>query len=281
MQKLLCASAFVPVLAMASVAACGAGDVNPPPLLTGGDGGGTDAPAVDAPPGAITQSGIIIDLSTKTPVSGATVTSGAHSATTDAKGAYSIPLEPGVPFTMKVEKTGYYTLQEQELKPSASFNLGKTQFPSENTVNLLVGTFKGYDGVGGIVSIAIELMTAADDCPDEGGATFDFTVDGKPAFDADGGALGTARIVYFSEGFPAADKTNVQSGSFPHAAIYNLPVGKPVVVTAKHPTCKVRPFPVDKDLDRESGSGKATYVSATLSPFGGKSTGFVRIFLSK
>jgi hypothetical protein len=280
MRKLLAVSALAPVLALAGFAGCGAGDVNPPPLLTGGDAGGTDAPTtVDAPPGAIVQTGTIIDLSTKQPVAGAKVTSGAQSATTDSKGTYSMTLDPGVTFSMKVEKTAYYTLQEQEMLPSSSFNLGKTKLPSEQTVSLLVSTFKGYDGVGGIVSIAIE--NAPGQCPDEGGATFDFTVDGQPGLNADGGAATTAQIVYFSDGFPDGARTSAQSGSFPHAAIYNLPAGKPVVVTAKHPTCKMLPFPVDKDLAIESGSGTAHYVSATLSPFGGKSTGFVRIFLSK
>jgi hypothetical protein len=275
MLRLLAATAVLaPVLAFA---ACGAGDVNPPPLLAADGGGGEDGGGtVDAPPGAVVQSGTIIDLSTQKPVSGATVTSGSHTATTDAKGTYTMQVDPGVVFSMKVEAPSYYTLQEQELKPTATFNLGKTKLPSQNTVDLLTTTFAGYDHVGGIVSIAIENQG----CPDEGGATFDFTVDGQPGYGADGGAQGTARLVYFADGFPSADKVNVQSGSFPHAAIYNLPVGKPVVVTAKHPTCKMKAFPVDKDLTIESGSGTVTYVSATLSPFGGKSTGFVRIFLS-
>ena len=276
MLRLLAATVVLaPVLAFA---ACGAGDVNPPPLLTAdGGGGGDDGGTVDAPPGAIVQTGTIIDLSTNALVAGATVTSGTHSATTDAKGTYTISLDPGTPaFSMKVEKAAYYTLQEQEMKPSASFNLGKTKLPSENTVNLLVTTFQGYDPTGGIVSIALENQG----CLDEGGATFDFTIDGKPGYGADGGPNSTARLVYFSNGFPSASLTAAESGSFPHAAIYNLPVGKPVVVTVKHPKCKMKPFPVDKDLTLESGTGTATYVSATLSPFGGKSTGFVRLFLS-
>ncbi len=269
--------ALLATAATAAFVACGAGDVNPPPLLASDGGGVTDGPApIDAPPGAIVQTGTIVDLTSNKPVVGATVTSGAKSATTDSKGQYSMALDPGVAFSMKVTAPAYYTLQEQEILPKATFNLGKTKLPSESTVTLLVGTFQGYEPGGGIVSVALEKQG----CPDEGGATFDFTVDGKPGFGADGGPTTTARLIYFNNGFPSAGLASAQTDSFPHAAIYNLPPGKPVVVTAKHPTCKMKAFPVDKDLTAESGSGTATYTSATLAPFGGKSTGFVRIFLS-
>jgi hypothetical protein len=278
MLRLLAASALVPVLALAGLAAssgCGAGDVNPPPLLTASDGGGDDAPTIDAPAGAITQGGKIIDFSTFSAIVGAKVTSGASSATTDTTGAYSFSIPPNTIFNMTVENTGFYTLQEQEAKAAASFNLGKTKFLSENTAKLLLTTLTGYDGKGGIVSVALENHG----CPDEGGATFEWAVDGQPGGAADAGP-GTGRLIYASDGFPDGARTSAQSGSFPHAIVYNVTPGKAVSITAKHPSCKMIAFPVDKDLTVESGSGTITYTSATLTPLGGKVTGFVRIFLS-
>ncbi len=270
MLRLLSVSSLVPLLAFATFAGCSAGDVNPPPLLVADGGGTTDGPVqVDAPPGAVIQSGKIIDFSSLKPVAGATITVGTKSATTDASGNYQLEIDPTKITNMNVVNAGYYSLLEQSSKGTTSYSLGKTKFLSENTAGLLTQTLPGYDVSGGVVSVAFENQG----CLDEGGATIEFTVDGAPPPAA-------VKLIYARSGFPAPDQMSAESGSFPHAVIYNVPAGKAVAVTGKHPTCKMKPFPVDKDLTIESGSGTITYTDATLKPNGGKATGFVRIFLT-
>lgn len=263
-------SALGATLLLTAFGGCGAGDVSPPPPLADA---GTDSPTTtDAPPGATTQTGKIIDLSTKSAIADAKITTGTFTATTDAKGNYSVQVDPTQPFNMHVEKTGYYTLIEQSTLVKTSFNLGNTSFLSENTANLLTQTLPGFDPTLAAVSTDIEIRGG---CTDETGATFDFTVDGQPP-------PANAHLVYFSSDFPAPSNTAAESNTFPHGIIYNLPGGKPVTVTVKHPKCTMLPFPVDKDVSqdpRASGVGTVTYVSATLTPVAGKATGFLRLFL--
>ena len=167
-------SALGATLLLTAFGGCGAGDVSPPPPLADA---GTDSPTTtDAPPGATTQTGKIIDLSTKSAIADAKITTGTFTATTDAKGNYSVQVDPTQPFNMHVEKTGYYTLIEQSTLVKTSFNLGNTSFLSENTANLLTQTLPGFDPTLAAVSTDIEIRGG---CTDETGATFDFTVDGS------------------------------------------------------------------------------------------------------
>jgi hypothetical protein len=247
--------------------ACGAGDVSPPPPI--GDAGST----VDGPSGSDTgggeggsgptQQGQIKDLSTKQAVSGAKITLGASTATTDATGKYSATVDPTKSFNMKVEKDGYYTLTEQESLVKASIDLGVTSFLSSSTATLLVGTLTGYDDTKGVLSVAIENQG----CADETGATFDMKANGQP--------VAGATLYYFDSGFPSPSAKAAQAGQFPHAVAFNIPPSTPITVTVTHPTCKMKAFPVDKPVD----TGTITYVSATISTLPGKATSFTRVFL--
>src|SRR5262245_565549 len=121
-------------------AACGAGDVSPPPPI--GDAGttldgqnGPDGSGGETGPGGTTQKGQIVDLSTKSGVAGATVTLGKGPVTADASGKYQGAVDPAKSFNMKVEKTGYYTLTEQETLVKADIDLGKTSLLSEATAS--------------------------------------------------------------------------------------------------------------------------------------------------
>jgi hypothetical protein len=213
--------------------------------------------------GGPTQKGQIIDLTTKAAVAGANITLGAAKVTTDATGKYQVAVDPTKSFNMKVEKTGYYTLTEQESQVKVDIDLGKTSFLPETTATLLTATLTGYDPKLGILSVAIEKQG----CADEGGATFDLTADGKP--------IQGSSLFYFQDNLPSASATAVQTDQFPHAVAFNLPVDKPITVTVKHPKCTMVPFPVDKQLD----TGTITYVSATIATSAGKATSFTRVFL--
>jgi hypothetical protein len=263
-RVLLAASIAFPVLCL--FAACGAGDVSPPPPLTdaGVDGSNVTESGGESSSGGTTQQGQIVDLTTKLPVAGAQLTLGTGSATTDAQGKYTASVDPSKSFNMKVEKGGYYTLTEQETLVKEPIDLGKTSFLPEGTATLLLGTLTGYDSTKGVLSVAIENQG----CADEAGAQFTMTgPDGKP--------IAGSSLYYFDSGFPSATATAAKGGEFPHAVAFNIPVGTAVTVSVTHPTCKMIPFPVDKPLD----TGKVTYVSATISTSPGKATSFTRVFL--
>src|SRR5262249_29249178 len=160
--------------------------------------------------------------------------------TTDAKGVYTVTVDPAKSFNMVVEKAGYYTLTEQETLVKASIDLGKTSFLSDSTANLLTLTLQvpgaTYDPALGIVSVGVEPKLHASKkalCADIGGATLDYTVDGKP------GAQSTAKLIYTQGGQPSVGQTSVDKDSAPASAVlFNVPPGKPVTITVKHPTCK-------------------------------------------
>ena len=242
----------------------GAGDVSPPPpLADAAVEAGTDAPSSVQ----VTQKGKLVDLSTNVPIVGAKITAGVGTATTDAQGKYEVAVNPTTAFNMRAEKAGYFSLTEQETLVKASIDLGKTRYLSEDTAILLTATLNGYIEGLGVLSVAIEKQG----CPDEGGATLEFTVNGAAP-------PSSAKMVYVSGNAPDSLKTNAQSGSFPHAVFYNLPTGVPVAVTVKHPTCTMVPFPIDKALAPD-GTGTVTYTSATLQTAPGKALSFLRVFL--
>jgi Carboxypeptidase regulatory-like domain len=262
--------AFVLCPAFVPYVACSAGDVSPPPAIDGGggadgqvttDGGGGG----ESSSGGTTQKGKIVDLAAGNGIAGATVTLGATTVQTDSSGKYEGAVDPTKPFNMKVEKTGYYTLTEQETQVKASIDLGKTSFLSEQTASVLLGTLQNYDSTLGVLTIGIINQT----CADEAGATFELTMDGAP--------LTSASLYYFDDsGAPTPAQKSAVKGQYPHHAVaFNVPVNKPVTVTGKHPTCATAPFPVDQAVD----TGTITYVSAAIATLPGKATSFARIFL--
>jgi hypothetical protein len=268
--------AIVALLPLASLAGCGAGDVNPPPLLApdggvaegGGDSGGQDAPA-----SFVNQKGVIKALSLNTPVANAKVTCGTSTTTTDAKGNYAIKVDPTTPFNMRLEASGYYTLTEQLSQVKADIDLARTSFLADSTAFILLQTLDGYDDTRGVVSVSVQLQG----CPSEAGATLDYTIGGQP--------VAGASLYYTTGGTPSKTATGVEKDSFPSAVIFNLPPNQDVTVTVKHPTCTMAPFPVNVDLTLPQpgggggGSGTLTYVSSTITSLPGKATSFVRLFL--
>jgi hypothetical protein len=270
---------FVPASAVLSLsallgtfAACGAGDVNPPPHIDEADGAvQADSGAQEASAGTVTQSGKVVVLSANDPVVGATVktSAGGGPVTTDAKGMYSLEVEANKPFSMQIEAPNFYSLLEQQTQASAPFNLGKTSLLSEATASFLLLTLRGYDSSMGVLSVAVERKAT---CADEAGATLAYTVDGNPP--------SGSSLYYFMGGAPNVSARAAESGAFPHAVLFNLPPGKPITVTVSHPTCKPSAFPVTKDLSADGlGSGNVTYVSPTLTTSAGKNTSFLRVFL--
>jgi hypothetical protein len=209
------------------------------------------------------MTGKIVDLTTKGAVAGATVQAGTSgpSATTDAKGGYSLTID-AKPFNMIVSKTGYYRLIEQETLITASVDRGSTSFVSEGTVSQLQLLLEGFDYTKGIVTIGIVPLT----CPSEAGATVDWTPH------VDGGA---AVVRYFQGGLPNRFATSVEKGSYPSSAVvYNLEPNTAFTFTVTPPSgCTVSPFP-------NTYQG-IQYTSASITPPGGKSFGFIRLFLNK
>lgn len=230
---------------------------------TSSSSGTSGASGTSGSAGALVLQGQVVDLASSAGISAGTVAAGANTALSDLNGRYKLAIGPGALFNLRVEKTGYYTLLEQEAKLGAAADLGRTTVISENTANLILSTLSGNDGASGIISVLLMPTT----CASEEGATIDVTVDGQPSV--------ATKVVYTSSGFPDIARKAAQAGSVPQALLYNFPVGKSVTVTARHPSCTMSPFPVDVPI----ASGTITYTSATLVPLGGKSTGTLRIFL--
>ncbi|AJE04136.1 carboxypeptidase-like regulatory domain-containing protein [Geobacter pickeringii] len=99
---------------MLVLAACGGGDGNRTPPLTGG-----------------TVTGVVRDMATGTPLAGVTVTDGSSTATTDANGVYTMPRPAGT-YTLTVSAAGYGTTSRICSVPaggSASFNWSLSRSP--------------------------------------------------------------------------------------------------------------------------------------------------------
>jgi hypothetical protein len=182
------------------------------------------------------------------------------STTTDSKGQYSLDVD-AKPFNMIVSKTGYFRLIEQESLITATVDRGPTSFVSEGTVSQLSALLEGFDNTRGIVTIGIVRDPT---CPSEAGATVDWTPH------ADGGA---AVLRYFQGGLPNRFATGVEKDSYPSSAVvYNLDSSTPVTFTVTPPSgCTVSPFP--------NTYQNIQYTSPSITPPGGKSFGFIRLFL--
>ncbi len=255
MSRALFAS-FSASLVICAVAGCGGGGASAKPAGAGADAGGEDAAAHPLPvdPTLATQRGIIVDLSTKHAVGGATVTAGDQVTTTDASGAYSFTVRKGVPFQMVVTAPEYAKLIEQETTLDADFDRGKTNFVSSSTASLLLGSLAGYDERLGVLSVQL-VPTGA--CASEGGA--------KVSVSPPGSAL----VRYFKGGLPTGNEA-VISGEFPSAVIYNTDPGVPLSVTVAEGSCAPVTFPFTTDGVSYTGG---------ISTEPGLVTSFTRVFL--
>ena len=263
------------VFAAFSIAGCSSD--NPTPNPTKADGGGAEGGSPEASPGGMSFSGRIFDLGQKgKAVAGATVTAAGLTATTDATGAYSLPIPLNTPFSLGVTAPGYYKLIEQETLIKGTVDRGKTYVPSDALGAMLNASLPGYTDTLGGVGVAIEKAAS---CPSEAGSTLTWTVDGGAP---DGG---TEKLVYFTAGFPSQAKS-AQKDSFPHALIYNVAPGKKITVSVTPPTgCTAAPFPVDvagpfvAGADSTGGAGTLTFTVASVLTEAGKATSFLRVFL--
>ena len=224
-----------------------------------------DKAVPDAGAGQAVQSGRIIKLQSDPPepVEGATVDLGSgRTATTDAKGQYSINVPLNTPYFMKVTKDqGYVPLVEQEWQLTGNADRGDTSLPPTELQGLLVTVLgAAYDKTKGALGVGLVLTKSC--AGDEGGATI--------ALDPPG----SSKVTYFAAGLPSGSATASAAGqTTPTALIYNIDPGTGLKVKVTHPKCSVAPFP-QTDLD----AGTISYTGGIKVEVNGGSS-FVRIFL--
>ncbi len=227
------------------------------------DGGSAPAPSatttnpgpVNTDPAFVVQKGVIIDFDTTKPVSGALVTAGDQSTTSDDKGVYSLKVHKSMPFDMVVTKPDYVKLVEQSTVLDADYDRGKTNFVPLSLGTLLHNTLQGYDAALGVLSVAV-LPTGS--CTSEAGTKITVSPEGS------------AKVKYMLNQFPSNTVDEVQKGEFPSAVIYNLQPGVPITVTLHNKSCEQAPFPF--------AHGGITY-GASVSTEAGDVTSFQRLFL--
>jgi len=243
------ALSLVPAVVL-SLAACSGGDHQ--------SGGTTPAPTTgptNTDPAFVVQTGTIIDFDSNKAVAGATVTAGDQSATTDAKGAYTLKVRKGMPFDMIVSAPNYVKLLEQGTVLDANYDRGKTPIVPLDLGTLLHDTLQGYDPSLAVLSVQV---VATGGCASEAHTKIKFSPEGS------------AKIKYFLNKFPSNTVEEVQPGELPSAVIYNLPPGMPVTVTLENESCKQAPFPFTQN--------GITY-EANVKTEAGDVTAFQRLFL--
>jgi hypothetical protein len=223
-----------------------------------GSGGGTASSTK-----LVTQTGRVIDYmacgTTATPVPGAQVAVGSHTATTGADGTYSLQVPAGEPFTMMVTKApSYVQLIEEENTVQADYDRGDTKLVPSGTAMLLSGSLPSYDTSHALVSVEL-VKTGA--CTDLGGATVTVSPAGSGALTQYPAACVT----------PVGTNPYVTDGVFPSAVVYELDPGQKSI-TATSPKCTQIPFPY---TDPATG---LTY-DGTVETQAGTGTSFVRVFM--
>jgi len=219
--------------------------------------------AADAGPPLVTQTGTTVTYTPcapNTPLAGATLTIGSHSATTAADGTYSIDVPSGTPFTMTVTAPNYIPLIEAEDTVSANYARGDTRMILDQTASFFTAVLPKYTSAGGL--LIIELVTTGS-CTDLGGTTV-----------AVSPASPNALTQYPAQcATPVSQNTSATNGVFPAAnaaVIYNLTPGT-VTVTATSPNCTQIPYPY---TDSTTG---LTY-DGTVTTQAGTGTSFTRVF---
>jgi hypothetical protein len=248
------------VLGACSSAPTSSGGGTDPTKPSGGTGSSSrsassSSGAAPAAPATVTETGIIVNYSSKAPVEGATVTAGDQTATTAADGSFSLTLKSGEPFALSVAGDGYASLLEQSTSLTADYSAGSISLVPAALARILTASFTGYDDTLGVLSLDLVPLGS---CSSIQGAT----VSVSPA--------GSAKVMYFSGGMPSPDLTSAQAGQFPSAAIYNVEPGVPLTVTVSGSSCSQAPFPVTQEGVEYTGG-------ITTQP--GQVTGFARVFL--
>lgn len=166
----------------AAFVACDSDDTTP--TIKPGDGGaktdtggGGDGSTTDGG-GELVQKGKIAGLGATAPsIAGATVIIQGKTATTDSRGEYSIPVTPGQPFFMRVQKSpDFYSVLEQEWSIAATTDRGRTAMIDSTTAALLTQSLPGFNSALGALAI-IAVKTGA--CGSTGGAQVNVTCNGN------------------------------------------------------------------------------------------------------
>lgn len=255
---------------------------------SGNDGGSDSGGGNDGQGGnTFNQTGQIVDFSSKAGLPNMVVTGGGNTATTDAKGNYTLAVPKSTPYTMTIASdpnatTGYLTLNEQEWQVTGDVNRGQTSAVSNSTENLLKAVLVPQPTTTLAVLTVQVIATGA--CASATGATI--SVPGLPAADAGAPDGGSGPFLdYFSGGFPSSSATSVTDGELPSAIIWDLPVSasfKDVTVTPPA-NCKVKAFPTADPSSTGPGPNLVYTGNVKLEPTtpqpGVNVASFMRVFL--
>jgi hypothetical protein len=232
-------SSVLPVVAL--IGSCSSSSA-PAPADTadasGSDGGTGD----DAAAPAVTEHGSIIDYGTllssgsTVPVAGLTVTDGAQSTTTDAKGNWSLMVPAGASLSPSISGTTKGDPYSTLFLPTATSAGGDvdrgTIVVADQSTFQLERLILSADSTKAIVHVA---ATATGSCASVAGGTISVT------------APAGASVVYFNaKGLPSSTATSFPQLPFPGpvAVIYDVDPGADVTFQVSHPTCTPSPAPV-------------------------------------
>ncbi len=226
------------IAAACALVACSSDDTN-----NNGDAGGGNDAGGEAAGNMATQTGRIVDFDNSAPVKGATITLSPLNitTTTDNKGAYSVSVPKGTPYTMSVTAPTYLKLIEQEWQLSGDTDRGDTSFVSTATESTLQLTLSGYDSSLAVLSVQ---AIATGSCTSVTGATIAIEPPGQ------------SKVKYFAGGFPSNTATAVTDGQLPSVIIYNIDPTAPFKVVVTPP-----------DADAGADAGPASSCKAAAFPF--------------
>jgi len=185
-----------------------------------------DTSSVD--PNRSALNGTLVDFPTLAKIAGGRVSALGQFASTDAEGAFSLPLPENTPFAFWVSAPDHVTYVSQEMSLNGPFNQGATLLTSSALIPLLSGPLTELDNALGVLIVTAIPRGV---CTDEGGTTLKVT---SPS--------GSPKWAYADEkGTPNAAATAMARGQY--AVIYNVPIGVTIAVEGQHPTCHQAPFP--------------------------------------
>jgi hypothetical protein len=248
------------------------------------DGGGNDVNTANT----FSQTGQIVDFTSKAGLAGMSVSGGGNTVTTDSTGKYTLPVPKSTAYSMQIASgpsatTAYLTLNEQEWQLTGDVDRGKTSAVSNSTENLLKAILVPQPDP--TLSVLTVQVIASGACPSATGATI--SVPGLPAADAgaDASAAAAIHLDYFVGGFPSQSATSATDGEVPSAIIWGLPPTATFnSVTVTPPAgCTVKAFPTSDPTDAGPGANLVYTGNVKLQPStddaGTSIASFMRVFL--
>lgn len=220
----------VAAAAAAGFVACSDDETKTPATGTG-DGGASGTDSGGGGGNTAKFSGQMEGYSSKGPVAEADVTAGSASGKTDSKGVFELNVEKNKEFNLKVSKSDFFTLVDQEMKIAADADLPKLRFVDKGVGNVLLGALKA-NAAKGVVSVGLK---ATSDCETKAG---DFpqgakvTVEGQP----------DAKVVYY-KATPDPSLTEGQKGEDPAAVIFNANPDEPLTIKVEYTKCSQQAWP--------------------------------------